>query len=417
MVMNIYALGSMILTLAVLIAYLNHRYIRMQSTIAIMTASLLLSLVLILLHHTGAADIVATTEKAIKEINFSNLLLKGMLSFLLFAGALNIDFNALKDQKWEIGILASLGTLASALIIAGLAYYLLPLIGLSLPFLYCLLFGALISPTDPIAVLATFKQVNAPRKISACVAGESLFNDGVGIVLFTTFYALTFEHTTITTGSVALLFFKQAVGGLAYGVLLGIIVNYLLKYTNDHRIAILLTLAAVTGGYSFALWLDISGPLAMVVTGIMVGSKKHQQSIHIKIEKTLDIFWEVIDEVLNAILFLLIGFELLNIHPDDWEVIALFGAIPLVLIVRLFTVAIPMKFIGLRREQGPYTVAILTWGGLRGGLAVALALSLPPSHHRSIILTMTYGVVAFAVIIQGLTIKPLALLAKQQQRS
>ena len=411
--MDIYAVGSVILTLAVLIAYLNHRFIRMQTTIAIMTASLLLSFLLILLHHTHAITLVEPTETLIENINFPDLLLKGMLSFLLFAGALNIDFHAMKEQKWEIGILASLSTLASTLLIAGLTYYLLPLIQLHLPFLYCLLFGALISPTDPIAVLATFKKVNAPKKLFACVAGESLFNDGVGIVLFTTFYALTFGHVNITTHTVIILFLKQAVGGIVYGLVLGAITNGLLKNTQDHCIAILMTLAVVTGGYSIALWLDISGALAMVVTGIMVGSKKYQHPHRIKVDKILDIFWEVIDEVLNAILFLLIGFELLNVHPKQGEIISLIAIIPLVLTVRLFTVSIPMKLIELKREQGPYTIAILTWGGLRGGLAVALALSLPTSNYRNVILTMTYGVVAFAVIVQGLTIKPLAKLAEQ----
>lgn len=410
--MDTYTLSSIILTLAVIIGYLNYRFIQMQSTIAIMTAALGLSAILLILQHFGIANIAIKTEAIVANINFPDLLLKGMLSFLLFAGALTIDFSSLKDQKWEIGILSSLSTIVSALIVGMLVYYLLPLLNIHLPLLYCLLFGALISPTDPIAVLATFKKIGVPNALKVCVAGESLFNDGVGIVIFATLYALTFNGTPITFEQVSLLFLKQAVGGIAYGLLLGCVTNWLIKSINDHRIAILLTLGAVTGGYTFALWLGISGPLAMVVAGILVGNKNiHKKQT--KMSESLDTFWEVIDEILNAVLFLLIGFELLNIQASGLQIIAILGAIPLVLLVRLVTVAIPMKFIQLRRQHNPYTIAILTWGGLRGGLAVALALSLPPSDYRNFILAMTYGVVAFAVIIQGLSIKSLAHLSKQ----
>lgn len=411
--MDTYTLSSIILTIAVIVGYVNYRYIRMQSTIAIMTASLALSAFFLILQHFGIADVAEETKALVSYINFPDLLLKGMLSFLLFAGGLTIDFSMLKNQKWEIGILASLSTIASALIVGTLVYYLLPLLNLNLPFLYCLLFGALISPTDPIAVLATFKKIGAPKPLEVCVAGESLFNDGVGIVIFATVYALTFNHTPITFKNVSLLFLKQAVGGIAYGLLLGSVTNRLIKGIKDHHIAILLTLGAVTGGYTFALWLGISGPLAMVVAGILVGNKNLRSKEQSTMSESLSTFWEVIDELLNAVLFLLIGFELLTIQASGWQIIAIIGAVPLVLLVRLLTVAIPMKFIQLRRQHGPYTIAILTWGGLRGGLAVALALSLPTSHYRNFILAMTYGVVAFAIIVQGLTIKPLARLAKQ----
>jgi len=411
--MSTQTLSSIVLTLAVIIGYLNYRFIKMQSTIAIMTSALILSAIFLILQHFGIADIALETASILAKINFPDLLLKGMLSFLLFAGALTIDFSALKDQKWEIGILSSLSTIASALVVGTLVYYLLPLLDLNLPLLYCLLFGALISPTDPIAVLATFKKVGAPKALEVCVAGESLFNDGVGIVLFATLYSLTFDGTPITFEHVSLLFLKQAVGGIAYGLLLGYVTNGLIKSINDHRIAILLTLGAVTGGYTFALWLGISGPLAMVVAGILVGNHHIRNKERTKMSEALDTFWEVIDEILNAVLFLLIGFELLTIQASGLQIVAIIGAIPLVLFVRLMTVSIPMKFIQLRRQHGPYTIAILTWGGLRGGLAVALALSLPPSDYRNFILAMTYGVVAFSIIVQGLTVKPLTQLAKK----
>ncbi|MCB1827343.1 MAG: sodium:proton antiporter [Coxiellaceae bacterium] len=410
--MSPYTLASIILTLAVAIGYINYRYIKMQSTIAIMVGSLLISLIFIFLQHTGIANVADQIKHLLIQTDFHSLLINGMLSFLLFAGSLTIDFSTLKTRQWEIGILASISTIASALLISAAIYYLLPLIGLSLPFLYCLLFGALISPTDPIAVLATFKQIGAPKSLEVCVAGESLFNDGVGIVIFLTIYELTFQHQVITFKNVSLLFLEQAIGGIAYGAILGFIAHHLIKNINDAKTVILITLALVTGGYTFALSLNISGPLAMVVAGIFLGNKVRSTPTESKRNEALKIFWEVIDELLNAVLFLLIGFELLNLNFDNLSISSILIAIPLVLLVRLVTVAIPMKSIQMRKTHEPYTISVLTWGGLRGGLAVALALTLPASHYRELILTMTYGVVVFAIIVQGLTIKPLAKLAR-----
>jgi len=412
--MSAYTLASIILTLAVLIGYINHRYIKMQSTIAIMVGSLLLSLTFTLIQQLGIANIADATKDLLIRTDFHSLLLNGMLSFLLFAGSLFIDFSSLKSHKWEIGILATLSTFASALIIGTMIYYLLPLININLPYLFCLLFGALISPTDPIAVLAIFKEINAPKNLEACVAGESLFNDGVGIVIFLVLYQLTFNNVPITWQNVSLLFLEQAIGGIAYGMILGFITHKLMQNSDDHKMAILITLAVVTGGYSLALAIHISGPLAMVVAGIFVGNKVRNGSKKGEMDDALKIFWEVIDELLNAILFLLVGFELLAINITDYRLLAVVFAIPLVLLVRLITVAVPMKFIQLKGNRDPYLISILTWGGLRGGLAVALALSLPPSEYRDLIMAMTYGVVIFAVIVQGLTIKPLTSLARRK---
>ncbi len=410
--MDAYTLASIVLTIAMLLGYINHRYIRMQSTIAIMVGSITLSIFLLLLQHFQLSNFATLTSKLLTN-NFRDLLLKGMLSFLLFAGALTIDTTSLKRHKWEIGLLASISTLFSAALIGMGAYWLLPYFGIHLSLLYCLLFGALISPTDPIAVLATIRHIGAPKRIETCIAGESLFNDGVGIVLFTTLYALAFQHDVISFSEISLLFLKQAVGGLAYGILLGYVTKILLKGVKESRVIIMLTLAAVSGGYSFALWLNISGPLAMVVYGIYLGSLFRQPN-KVAFLADLDTFWGIIDELLNAILFLLIGFELLSIHVNAIEFAAALTMIPLVLFFRLITVAIPLRFLQFKRDYAPYTISILTWGGLRGGLAVALVLSLPPSHLRQFILAMTYAVVAFSVIVQGLTIKSLASLTKQQ---
>lgn len=413
--MDTYTTAAAILTLAVFIGYINHQFIRLQSTIAIMSGAILLSLILLVLQHLGLSNIAQQTKTLVIKADFNHLLINGMLSFLLFAGALTIDLNALKSNKWEVATLATIGTILSAFIISSCVYYFLPLLGLHLPYLYCLLFGSLISPTDPIAVLAIFKEIGAPKKLEVCVAGESLFNDGVGIVLFVTLYQLTFQGIPVTLPSVVILFSQQALGGIAYGAALGLLANYLIEHAEDPKIAVLVTLAMVTGGYSIALALNLSGALAMVVAGIFVGDKIRRKT-HTQLRVWLDLFWELIDEILNAVLFLLIGLELLTIKATSQSLLAAVLIIPLVLLVRLITVAIPMKFFQLRRSQTPYTISVLTWGGLRGGLAVALALSLPHNAYRDLILTLTYAVVAFAVIVQGLTIKPLAKLAKQAER-
>lgn len=415
--MDPYILASIVLTLTVLIAYINHHTFKVQMTIAIMAGSLIISIFLLILQHTGLTNLTKQTQTVLIQTNFHRLLIHGMLSFLLFAGSLTIDFERFKKQLTEIGVLASISTLISTLLIGCTLYGLVKLFHFSLPFLYCLLFGALISPTDPIAVLATFKEIKAPKKLETCVAGESLFNDGVGIVIFLTLYQLTFNGTPITFKAVSLLFLQQAVGGITYGLLLGFIAQKFISSCKDHRIAILITLAVVTGGYNLALSMDISGPLAMVVAGIFVAnttSNRAKNKTNATIRQTLHLFWEIIDDILNAILFLLIGFELLAINANWQHILLALAIIPIVLIIRLITVALPINLLQRNSKPEPYTITILTWGGLRGGLAVALALALPPDGYRDLILTLTFAVVAFAIIVQGLTIKPLARLAKEK---
>ena len=378
-------------------------------TIAMMSGALLLSLAAIVLSHLGLSALSLYAKNLISDVDFGNLLMNGMLSFLLFAGAMTIDLPSMKSQKWEVGILASVSTIVSSLSIAWLLYFFLQWINTSIPLIFCLLFGALISPTDPIAVLATFKEIGAPKKITSCVSGESLFNDGVGIVIFTTLFGLAFQHSDITWQNILNIFLRQSVGGILYGMILGYITNFLLKHSNDLKLTILITLMIVTTGYQFALLLNISGALAMVVAGMMAG---HYMQNHLNdtMKNSVFNFWELIDEILNAILFLLLGFEILVIHVSGLQLIAMLCIIPLVLLVRMITVATPLRFF-LRRSYQRYTISILTWGGLRGGLAVALALSIPKSNYRDFILALTYSVVAFAIIIQGSTIKSLAKLA------
>lgn len=410
--MDFYSIASFMLTLAILLAYLNHRFIRMQTTIAIMTASMVMSLILILLSNLGVYNFEQKIIDTLIKIDFEKLLMNGMLSFLLFAGALTIDIHTLRDQKWEIFTLASFSTIASAFLVGIGTYYALPLLHLHLDFIYCMLFGALISPTDPIAVLATFKQLKAPKILDTTVAGESLFNDGVGIVMFLTLYHIAFSKVEFSSSSIILLFIQQAFGGMVYGAFLGFVGSWLIKRSDDHKIEILLTIAIATGGYAFAQVLNVSGALAMVVAGIIIGSYARKNAMSAAANEILDEFWELIDEILNSVLFLLIGFELLIVSRNNSYVIASIMAIPLVLLARYITVLFPMGIFKIWRSYCPYMVSTLIWGGLRGGLAVALALTIPAGEHRDLILAMTYGVVAFAVIVQGLTIRPLINLTK-----
>jgi CPA1 family monovalent cation:H+ antiporter len=406
--MSPYHLIALLLTFAVLVAYINHRYVKMPSTIAIMFASLLISFFLIVMGWFGFHDTLQSLSTLLAPLNFHDLLINGMLSFLLFAGALTIDISHLRNQKWEIGILASLGTVGSALLVGYGMYWTLPLIGIHLSLLYCLLFGALISPTDPIAVLSIFKALKAPRDMTIFLEGESLFNDGVGIVIFLTIYTLAYQGGDFSISTITLLFLRQAIGGILYGALLGLIGYWLIEPVDDHRMQILVTLALVTGGYALAMYLDISGPLAMVVAGIFIGNQSREFYMSPHTRENLDNFWEVMDEILNAVLFLLIGFELLQLNINLKELIAMGLAIVLVLLVRFICVAVPIHFFRFKRQYFPGMVRILTWGGLRGGLAVALALALPAvDTQRGVVLAMTYGVVVFAILIQGMTIKPM----------
>lgn len=404
MPIKMYYLLSAVISLSAMFGYINCRTLKLPTTIAIMSGSLLMSLAICIIGNFGYSSFEYKIYKSVESINFYSILMQGMLSFLLFAGALTVNINHLKQCKWEIFTLATVSTVASTLIIAGLCYYVIPV---SIPFIYCLLFGALISPTDPIAVLAIFKEVGAHQRLNVTVTGESLFNDGVGIVLFLTIYEVAFRNTAPSFGSVSHLFFREAIGGIVYGIGLGILGHTMIDRVKNIKVEILITLAMTTGGYAFANAIGISGPLSMVVAGIFIGNKGQNFAVNKQTRQNLYNFWELIDEVLNAMLFFLIGIELILISHSYTSFLIAILSISLVLLTRLTTVAIPMALFKRYKQYPPHFVKILVWGGLRGGLAVALALSIPESEPRSILLTMTYSVVVFSIIIQGLTIKPL----------
>jgi CPA1 family monovalent cation:H+ antiporter len=416
--MQFYYVIASVFSIAVLVSYVNYRFIKLQSTIATTLAALLISIVVLALTHLGFTQLQTAIITPIKNISFENLLLKGMLSFLLFAGALNINFNVLKNEKWEVAILAIFGTLASTLIIALSLYYTLRLFHHPLPLIYCFLFGSLISPTDPIAVLAIFKKLNAPKKLDARLAGESLFNDGVGVVLFISFLSMASSAEPITLSHAIVLFFREALGGIAYGFILGYFAYGLIKSVHEYKLEILITLVIVTGGYVLAQALVISGPLAMVVSGIYISYRrgKSTKMITERTRTNLDHFWELIDDALNAILFLLIGLELTTITFSWHDLPIAIAALIIVLLARVISVGFPMTLLRFRRKYNPLVITLMVWGGLRGGLALAMALSLPDNHYRNHILVMTYFVVIFSILVQGLTIKPLVAASKRMEK-
>ncbi len=411
--MDIYSSISIIIVLAVLINYINFRFIKIQPTIAIMLTSLIISIFSLFLDRIGFHSIHRDVTQFVANLNFRDLLMNLMLGCLLFAGSLTIDISQLKKQKWDIAILATISVLASAFVIAVFTYYLLQLFHIELSFIGCLLFGALISPTDPIAVLSIFKKSKAPKKLSLTIVAESLFNDGLAVVLFITISHFAFTaNVHPTAGAITLLFLHKALGGLLFGGLLSLAAYFLMKPIDDHKLEILLTLAIVTGGYTLAQVIGVSGPLAMVTVGIFIASRKREIVISKNSREHIEAFWNLIDELLNAILFLLIGFEILVIPVSFLQMFASLAAIPLLLLARYLTVALPMGFLKIWRKYPPYSIRIMTWGGIRGGVAVALALSIPQGSMRDIILPMSYIVVLFSILCQGTTIKFLVRRAK-----
>jgi CPA1 family monovalent cation:H+ antiporter len=393
------------LVVTALLAYLNYRFVRLPTTIGVMVIALVLSLVIVALDVVGVSHALRTYEESLlRSIDFSDVLMQGMLSLLLFAGALHVDLSELKALRWPVASLALIGTLVSTLIVGYGIWAALPWVGLELPLMYCLLFGALISPTDPIAVMGIVKSAGAPKNLEHVIAGESLFNDGVGIVIFTLLLGMLVSGSEPTTGSALALLAREAGGGIAFGLVLGYVTYRLLKSVDDYQVEVLLTLAAVTGGYALASHLHISGPLAMVVTGLIIGNQGRSLAMSDTTRHYLDMFWELLDEILNAVLFVLIGMEVLLISFSLPVLVAGAVAIVVTLLARCLSVGLPVAALGGRFGLPTGAWRVLTWGGLRGGISVALALSLPVGPYRDTVLALTYCVVVFSILVQGLTI-------------
>ena len=386
-------------------SYLNHRYLKFPTSIGLMAIALVFSLILVALGELKWIPGLEDSARALLEkVDFNQLVLHGILGALLFAGSLHISLKDLVKEKWTIILLASVGVVLSTVIVAGLMYFVLQWLGIGIPFIYCLLFGALISPTDPIAVLAILKDVGAPKALETKIAGESLFNDGIAVVIFIVILGIATGNHEPTVGSIALLFLKEAVGGALFGLAAGYGAYRLLRTIDNYQVEVLITLALVFASYAAAEAMHISAPIAAVAAGLLIGNHGRTLAMSEKTTEHVDLFWELIDEILNGILFVLLGFELLIVTFDLSSFKAGLIAIPVVLLARFFGVSIPIWLRKFKREFSPNAIKVLTWGGLRGGISVALALSLPPSSERELILMMTYVVVVFSILVQGLTI-------------
>ncbi len=402
-------IAALLITLTALFSYLNYRFIKLPTTIGVMLIALLTSLGLACLGELGYAGIEHRVETLIGSIDFNELLMQGMLSLLLFAGAMHIDLSELASRKWPISILATFGVLASTFAVGAAAWVVFKVVGIDVSWSYCLLFGALIAPTDPIAVLGILRSARAPKSLEIKIAGESLFNDGVAVVVFTLLLGIATGGEAITLNHIVLLFAEEAVGGIVFGLVIGYMAYRLLKSIDSYRVEVLITLALVIGGYALAIHLHVSGPIAMVVAGLMIGNHGRALAMSSRTRENLDTFWELMDEVLNAVLFVLIGLEIIVLTFTVQYLLAALLMIPIVLLARFLCVGIPIQFMrSVRRfEFSPHAIKILTWGGVRGGISVALALSLPRGTEREVIVACTYGVVLFSILVQGLTLKAL----------
>jgi len=401
--MDIVHVFAILITVTAILSYINLRYVGLPVSIGVMVIALGLSLLLNALSW-GGFQLEAPVRNFLQQIDFDKTLLQGMLSFLLFAGALHININDLAQQKGSIGVLATVGTLLSFFLVGTLTWAVLGWFGLNLSYLYCLLFGALISPTDPIAVLGILKSAGVPKSLETKIAGESLFNDGVGIVLFLIILEMVTGTHDIGPTRVGTLFVQEALGGVVFGLALGYLGYLLLKSVDDYQVEILLTLAMAAGGYALADVLHLSGPIAIVCAGLLIGNQGRHLGMSDETRHRMDVFWELIDEILNALLFVLIGMEILVVVVPASLSWALPVIILVVLVSRLIAISIPISLLGIFRKFTPGAIPILTWGGLRGGISVALALSLPAGFERDVILTLAYSVVVFSIVVQGLSL-------------
>jgi len=403
--MDYFLIITILVVLAALFGYINVRFLKLPNTIGLMLITIVFTLVVLAISFFDPT-LLNAERYIISQIDFKSVLLDVMLSFLLFAGALHTNFDQLKVQRWPVFVFSTAGVLVSTFLVGTVMFYVLQLLGLEVAYIYCLLFGALISPTDPIAVLGILKQAGVPKKLETKIVGESLFNDGVGVVIFLTIYAIASSGAAeIEPLEILQLFGKEVIGGIALGLLLGWLTYRLMKSIDDYDIEVIITLAAVMGGTVIAQKFHLSAPLAMVTAGLIVGNNTVRQTAMSEItESYVDKFWELIDILLNTILFVLIGMEMLVLTFDGKFILAGLLAIPIVLLCRFTSLLFPIKFFKKKLKFVPNTNLIMTWGGLRGGISIALALGLTQDMHRDLFLVITYIIVVFSILVQGLTV-------------
>ena len=406
-VTSIFNLLAMLVTLATVFGYINFRWLKLPHTIGIVVIALTVSVTILISDRVfPALELEAAVRGLLIEIDFEESLMKGLLSFLLFAGALHVDLETLLSRRWAILTMATAGVIISTLIVAALMFVCFRAFGLQIPMGYCLVFGALISPTDPVAVIGILKTVKIPDTLKAKISGESLFNDGFGVVLFTVLAALAAGgEETLTSAGVVELLAVEAVGGSLLGLVSGYIAYRVMRTINEHNLEVLITLTLVMGTYGLASQLHMSGPLAVVVAGLFIGNHGKKFAMSDDTRHHIDTFWSLTDEVLNSLLFLAIGFEVVAIELTGEILGVVILATPIVLLARLAAVSLPVTVLGRFRTFTTGAIPVMTWGGIRGGISVALALSLPESEEKPIILAVTYGVVIFSIIVQGLTIE------------
>lgn len=403
--MELYYSFSVLIVISAVFAYINARFLKLPASIGVMVIALLVSLGLLatdnIFPHTF--DRITTL---LNSIDLTEILMGAMLNFLLFAGAIHIHLEDLKEQRIPVMVFSTVSVVISTFVIGFMMYEILPWLGLGIPFIQCLVFGALISPTDPIAVLGILKQAGVPKSLETKIAGESLFNDGMAVVVFIIMLALARgEEVNTSFVGISTLLAKEALGGILLGVVLGFIGSHANNKVDGYNVHVLITLAIVMGGHLVAEAMHMSGPLAMVAAGLMIGNYgKNLGNITATEQDYLDKFWELIDEILNALLFLIIGFELLLI--PDLRQYSWIGMITIVVVLfaRFISIYIPVKIIPFRKKFGKQSIIILVWGGLRGGVSIALALSIDNDLNKNLLLAITYFVVLFSIIVQGLTV-------------
>jgi len=401
--MELFHLFSILLIFVAGFAYINYRYIKLPTAIGLMLMALILSLVLIVVGYfiPSVKDLLVLT---LEKVDFSSLVLDFMLSFMLFAGAIHIRFEDLKQESLSIVTYSTMSVLISTFLIGTIMFYMLPAFGLQQDYIYCLLFGSLISPTDPIAVISILKKAGVNKSLETKIAGESLFNDGVAVVVFLTIFELAQSGQSFNLSETALLFLKEAGGGIVLGLVFGYTGYKLISSIDNYQVEVIITLAVCMGGYTVAHFLHISGPLAMVIAGLITGNHGKVLGMSDETADYIDKFWELVDEILNAVLFVLIGLELIILDLNPTVIVIGQITIFIALGARYISLVIPSLLIRFKEKIEGSTLKILTWGGLRGGISIALALSLTETQGKSIWLTITYIVVCFAILVQGLTI-------------
>jgi CPA1 family monovalent cation:H+ antiporter len=401
---NPFETAAILVVLATVLGYLNHRFIGLPHTIGLTVIGAFASLAVVAIDAVLPVPLDDAERSLLQSIDFSETLLNGMLSFLLFAGALHVELSSLLERRWTVGLLATVGVLISTALV-GIGFKAVTwLLGFDVSLLWCVVFGALISPTDPVAVLGILRGAGTPVQFEAKIAGESLFNDGVGVVVFTILVAVATGTEAFSLERAGELFVIEAGGGALFGLGLGYLGFLVMKTVDEHNIEILITLSIVMGGYVLAQHLHVSGPIAMAVAGLLIGNRAVALAMSDKTREHLLGFWSLLDEILNSVLFLIIGLEVIAIAIGGRHLLAGLLAIPVVLAARAISVGLPLAAMAPFSPFVPGTYPMLVWGGLRGGISIALALTLPPGELQALLLTATYVVVVFSVAIQGTTV-------------